>query len=119
MSGSIFQLDNVYKGNVITAHSAISATATSAQIDCKGKNAVLVSILITGTGTWKFDIQGRLDGSGTYMDIYDNADSQLTTGNLTASRMKLFVAIPDMIKIVATEVVDGATCTVRVQPINV
>jgi hypothetical protein len=107
------------KGLAEKVHNGIAATATSDPIDCGGFNAVLVSVLITGAGTWKIDIQGRLDGSDTFVDIYDNNDNQLTTGNLTASRMKLFVAIPGEIKIVATEVADGATCTVRVQPINV
>lgn len=113
------QIDEIKKGSIITAHSTIAATTTSAEIDTRGFNAVLVSVLISGSGTWKIDIQGRFNTAGTSMDIYDNNDNQLTTGNLTASRMKLFVAIPDLIKIVATEVSDGATCTVRVQPLNV
>lgn len=107
------------KGEIKTVHSAISATATSTEQYISGYNAVLVSVLIEGTGTWKIDVQGRFDTSGTVMDIYDNNDNQLTTGNLTASRMKLFVAVPDLIKIVATEVSGTATCTVRIQPINV
>lgn len=113
------QIDEIKKGSVFTAHSAIADTATSTEIDTKGFNAVLVSVLISGTGTWKIDIQGRFNTAGTAMDIYDNNDNQLTTGNLAASRMKLFVAIPDLIKIVATEVSGTATCTVRVQPLNV
>jgi len=119
MNGSVVQLDSVYKGQAVTAHSAITATATSTEINAKGYNAVLVSVLISGTGTWKIDVQGRMNTSGTVMDIYDNNDVQLTTGNLTASRMRLFVAVPDLIKIVATEVSGTATCTVRVQPLNV
>jgi hypothetical protein len=111
-------ISEMSKGLITTVHSAITATATSAEIDVTGFNAVLVSVLITGTGTWKADVQGRFDATGTVMDIYDNSDNQLTTGNLTASRMKLFVAVPNFIKIVATEVVDGATCTVRIQPLN-
>jgi hypothetical protein len=112
-------LKRYLKGDIITAHSAIDATATSSEIVIEGFNAALVSILITGTGTWKIDLQGRFNTAGTVMNIYDNNDVQLTTDNITASRMKLFVAIPDLITIVATEVVSGATCTVTVQPINV
>jgi hypothetical protein len=112
-------LKRYLKGDIITAHNAIEDTATSTEIDISGFNAMLVSVLITGTGTWKIDLQGRFNTAGTVMDIYDNNDSQLTTGNLTASRMKLFVILPDLIKIVATEVSGTATCTVRIQPINV
>ena len=114
----IQQIDKYYKGNVIVAHNAIDATATSTEIGIAGYSAVLVSIIINGVGTWKIDIQGRLNVNGTIADIYDNNDVQLTTGNITASRMKLFVAVPELIKIVATEVVNGATCTVTVQPLN-
>lgn len=113
------EIDQIMKGNISTVHSVIEATATSAEVDCKGFNAVLVSVLISGTGTWKIDIQGRFNLAGTSMDLYDNNDTQLTTGNLAASRMKLFIAIPDLIKIVATEVSGTATCTVRIQPINI
>jgi hypothetical protein len=108
------------KGLVTTAIAAgTDATATSTEIDINGFNAILVSALITGSGTWKVDLKGRLDGAGTVMDLYDNNDNQLTTGNLTASRMKLFAGVPDLITIVATEVSGTATCSVRVQPLNV
>lgn len=113
------QIDSIYKGNVTPAHSAISGTATSAPIDCRGYNAVLVKVAISGTGTWKIDVQGCNTPQGTFVDVYDNYDNQLTTGNLTASRMRLFVAVPDNIKIVATEVSGTATCTVEVQPMNI
>lgn len=107
------------KGSVFTLHSAIEETTTSDEINLSGYNAVLVSVLISGSGTWKIDLQGRFDTNGTAMDVYDNNDNQLTTGNLTASRMKLFVAVPNLIKIVATEVSGTATCTVTVLPLNV
>lgn len=115
----MIQIEKMPKGNAVVAHNAIEGTTTSGEISVKGYNAAFVSVDITGTGTWKIDLQGKLSASGTYMDLYDNNDNQLTTGNLTADRIKLFVAIPDYIKVVATEVVDGATCTVRVQPINI
>jgi alpha-D-ribose 1-methylphosphonate 5-phosphate C-P lyase len=122
VSESITQNNNVVsigKGAITTALNAISVTTTSSEIDVTGYNAVLVSVNITGTGTWKVDVRGRFDVDGTVMDIFDNNNQQLTTGNLTASRMRLFVSVPNLITIVATEVADGATCTVRVQPINI
>lgn len=115
----MMEIDQIMKGNVATVHNGISATATSGQIDCRGFDAVLVSILISGEGTWKIDLQGRLNSADTFIDVYDNNDAQLTTGNLTASKMKLFIAIPDTIRIVATLVSGTATCTVKVQPVNV
>lgn len=105
------------KSGMITAHNAIAATATSVSINAKGFNTVFVRIVITGTGTWKIDVVGSPDSGGTYVDCYDGA-TQLTTGNLTASRGVLFRGIPDYIKIVATEVADGATCTVDLQFMN-
>jgi len=107
------------KGNVKTMLTAVSSTTTSAEERISGYNAVLVTVLINGAGTWKVDIQGRLDASGTVMPIVDNNDAPLTTGNLTVSTMKLFVSVPDLITVVATEIADGATCTVRIQPLNV
>jgi hypothetical protein len=112
-------ISGIDKGLITKTHNAIEATATGEEIDVSGFNAILVETKIVGVGTWKIDIQGRLDGAGTYADLYDNNDNQLTTGNLTASRIKLFAAVPNLIKVVATEVADGATCTVRVQPINI
>lgn len=95
----------------------VSITTTSNEIVIPDNfNAVLVTVKVTGT--WKIDIQGRLDKDGTVMDIFDNNDSQLTTGNLTTSRMKLFVAIPNLLTIKANLVAAG-NCTVRIQPINV
>lgn len=115
----VWSKNNWSKGNAVNVHNAAAATATSAEIDITGFNAVLVSIKITGTGTWKIDVQGRLDDTGTAADLYDHNGNQLTTGNLTASRGVLFVGVPDLIKFVATEVDGAATCTVDVQPINV
>lgn len=112
-------MERTYKGPVTELLTTINTTTTSSEVNIDGHNAVLVSVLITGTGTWKVDVQGRFNTSGTVMDIYDHNDNQLTTGNLTASRMKLFVCVPDLIKVVATEIADGATCTVRIQPITV
>lgn len=119
-SGLVHKYIKLLKGFVTTVHNAIAVTTTSAAVTCIGYNALLVTVIIgAGGGTWKIDVQGCNTSGGTFVNIYDNYDNQLTTGNLTASRMRLFVAIPDYIKIVATEVVDGSTCTVEVQPINI
>lgn len=116
--GGMLDIIKMHKGNVTTVHNAITATAsTSTKVNCKGYNALLVKTTIgAGGGTWKIDVKGSNTEQGTYVDIYDNYDNQLTTGNLTASRMRLFVAVPDWVQIVATEVVNGSACTVEVQP---
>lgn len=105
------------KAGITVAHSAIEATATSSEIDCDGFNSVLLHVVITGTGTWKIDVQCSPVSAGTFINAYDGT-TQLTTGNLTASACMLFRGIMDYVKIVATEVADGATCTVTVQPLN-
>jgi hypothetical protein len=116
------ELDKLPKGSVITAHDAITETATSAEIDCTGYNAVLIEAIITeATQNWTFSLQGALTSGGTYADLYELAN----TGSMAAmsyqtnaSKVFLFKGIPDFIKIVATEDVDGATVTVKVQPLN-
>lgn len=107
------------KGTVSTALSDISVTTTSSIIDCTNYNAVLISTLITGTGTWNVKLQGKFTEDGTFMDMYDNNGNLLSYGNLSTSAIRLFTSVPDYIQIVATEITDGATLTVEVQPINV
>lgn len=110
------------KGNVITALSTKTATSTSDKIDCTGYNAILVQAIISVAQNWTFKVQGSMTKNGTYTDCYELAN----TGSMAAmsyqtnaSKMFLFKGIPDWIKIVATEDVDGATVSVYVQPLNV
>jgi hypothetical protein len=105
------------KQTPIIAHSAIAGTATSAEIATGGANIVQVDVEITGAGTWKIDLQGSRLSGGTFKAMYDTFGNQLTTNNITASRMQTFYIVADYIKVVATEVVDGATCTVYLTPV--
>lgn len=105
------------KQAVILAHSAVAVTSTSTEINVSGASIVQLDITIAGTGTWKVDIQGCSVSGGTFKDIYDNNNNQLTTGNITASRIQTFYVVSEYIKIIATEVADGATCTVNVIPV--
>lgn len=75
-------------------------------------------VVITGTGSWKIDVQNATISNGTFIDAFDG-NNQLTTGNLSTSRCILLRGITDFIKVTATKVTDGATCTVKVQPLNV
>jgi hypothetical protein len=110
------------KGAVTLAHSGISATTTSTVINCEGYNAILIQAIFSATQNWTFKVQGCMTENGTYTDIYELAN----TGSMAAmsyqtnaSKMFLFKGIPDYVKIVATEDVNGATVTVYAQPINV
>lgn len=103
----------------ITAFNTISVTTISSQINTFSFNACLISALITGTGTWNIKIQGKFTSDGTFMDIYDNVGDLLSTGNISANQIQMFVGLPTYIQIVATEITDGSTLTCKVQLINV
>ena len=110
------------KGSVLTVHSSLTSTTTSAEVDCRGYNSILVQVTQTGTGTWTYSIQGSLISGATFFDCYEQTNTgsmmQMSYSGVTSSRMFLFKGIPDYIKVVATETVDGATVSVQVQPLN-
>jgi hypothetical protein len=110
------------KGEPITAHSEIDKTTTSAVIDCRGYNAVLVAIIISvATKNWTVKLQGAMTRGGTYMDLYEQANTGTMTAmsyQTNANKMVLFKGVPDFIKVVATEDEDTGKCTVIVKPIN-
>jgi hypothetical protein len=116
------QIDQIVKGNVTEIFTAIDATTTSAKIDCRGYNAILIDAAFSGAANWTFKVTGSLTENGTYKDCYELAN----TGSMAAmsyqtnaSKVFLFKGIPDFIKIVATEDVNGQTVTVKVQPLNI
>lgn len=106
------------KGDVYQVMTS-SVTVSSQEFNISGYNAVLLSSKITAAATWKIDVQGRLDTAGTTMDIYDNNDALLSTGNITANRTKLFAALPDFVTFNATLVDGTAVLTLRMQPLNI
>lgn len=106
------------KGGITVAHNAITATATSAEIDCRGFNAGEINIeIISGSGTWQIDLLGCPVSGGTFVPLYDAYNALISFTGINSSRS---IAIPiissNFIKIVATEVVDGATVTIRFIP---
>jgi hypothetical protein len=111
------------KGSVEIVHNAITGTATSAEIDARGFNAVLIEATIAvANKNWTFKVQGSMVSGGTFMDCYEQANTGVMTlmsHQTNANRIFLFRGIPDYIKIVATKDEDGATVTVKVQPLNV
>lgn len=109
------------KGARVVAHNAITATATSNELDCRGFNAVILDVSLSATQNWTFKIQGSTLSGGTFKDCYELANTgsmALMSYQTNASKVFVFKGIPDYIKIVATEDQDGATCTVAVQPLN-
>lgn len=113
-------VDKMSKGAVTVAHSAITDTATSEEIDCRGYNSLLVHFVSdSAILTWTISVQGAMGSGLTFVPLLDKATglaaSEITTdisGYFTISN------IPDYVKIVATKVDDGATVTVKVQPFN-
>ncbi|NPV90067.1 MAG: hypothetical protein HPY50_04735 [Firmicutes bacterium] len=109
------------KGPVTVAHNAIDATATSTEIDCRGYNGILVEANISAAFNWTFKVQGCMVSGGTFVDWYEMANTgtmTLMSYQCNASRGWVWKGIPDYVKIVATENADGATVTVKVQPVN-
>jgi len=118
----IVDIDKINRGNVEEIFTAIDATTTSAKINCKGYNAILIDAAFSGAANWTFKVQGSLTENGTYKDCYklkDDGTMALMSYQTNASRIFLFKGIPDWVKIVATEDVDGQTVTVKVQPLNI
>lgn len=115
-------VDKMGKGSVTTAHSAITETATSAEIDCRGYNAILIEADISvAAKLWTFKVQGCMVSGGTFIDCYELANTgtmTLMSYQTNASKIFVFKGIPDYVKIVATEDEDTATVTVKVQPLN-
>lgn len=124
-SSDSIDVDKMSKGSVTTAHSAITATATSAEIDCRGHNAISVECAVSAitAGKWVASILGCAISGGTFGNCYapksDGTFFQQKTleldvnGNYTF----LFVGVPNYIKIQATRTTDG-TLTCKVTPLN-
>ncbi len=118
---SVAQADSITKmpkGIEKTAHSAITATATSDYFNMVGYSLLLIETDFTaGSGTWVISVLGSLTETGTYVEWHEGTTA-LSTGSLTGDSGNTFKGIPNFIKVVATETGNGATITVRVQAFN-
>jgi len=113
-------VDKMTKGAITTAHSAITDTATSAEIDCRGFNSLLVHFVSDAINkTWTISVLGAMGSGLTFVPLLDKATG-LAASEITTDISGFFVIsnIPDYIKIVATKIDDGATVTCKVQPFN-
>lgn len=122
LSSSLDSVDvgKISKGSSTVAHSGITATATSAAIDMRGYNAIDIQFEITaGTGSWNIEITGCETSTGTFKSIYlGGTGEQCIRTGITANIAFNFAVTANYIKIVATEVTDGATVTVTATPCN-
>lgn len=122
MNGTIMQIDSLYKSKPVTAHSSITATATSVPICAEGKNAVLIQFITSAANNWTIKLTGSFTKHGTYTDLYELANTGAMAQmlyQLNSNKMFLFKGIPNWIKIVATEDADGSTVSVYAQLLNV
>jgi hypothetical protein len=107
-------------GAVTTAHSAITATATSSEIDCRGFNSLRILWVSDATDkTWVISLAGAMTSGGTFVPPLSVADGtaklEVTTD---ISGYIIVYGIMDYMKVVATETDDGATVSCYVQPFN-
>lgn len=108
------------KGAITTVHDAITATATSAEVDCRGYNSLLVHwVSDSAILTWVISILGAMGSGLTFVPLLDKTTG-LAASEITTDISGFFVIsnIPDYVKIVATKTDDGATVTCKVQPFN-
>ncbi|MEW6378620.1 MAG: hypothetical protein AB1611_03310 [bacterium] len=113
------------KGGVVVAHNAITATATSSEIDCRKFNAISVECSVTGivSGNWLVEILGDAISGGDFGNCYapkdDGTFTQMKTPVLNANGnyTYYFRGIPNYVKIKATRTTDG-TLTCKVTPMN-
>ncbi len=113
------------KGSVTTAHSAITGTATSNEIDCRGFNAISVEMACSAfsEGNWVASILGCAVSGGTFGVCYQPKDDGTFVAQATpaisadGNTTYYFRGIPNYVKILATRTTDG-TLTCKVTPMN-
>ena len=112
----------ITKGLVTNAHTGITASVavgSCVPIDLRAGSGIHGHFEITaGTGSWTIDLYGCPTVDGTYVPQYDVDGGLLSRIAITSSRGWIWPAVgANYIKIVPTEVVDGATVNISVTPI--
>jgi hypothetical protein len=109
------------KGDVKKVLDKVATTTTSDVVNTSMFNAVYVTCIVGGSsGKWNIKLQGRLShDDSTYFDLKDASGNDLKINDITASCIGILHPVPDMIKVVATEVTSGGNLTVFIQPINI
>lgn len=121
-------------GGIVTAHSAIVATATSAEIDCRGFNSIRIEVETTNVSsndkTWTPTITGSCVSGGTFGQIFQNVAGTQTALVLPAIAFgagnvkQIYIiqgGIPSYLKITETLAGTNGTSavTVKAVPFNV
>lgn len=110
------------KGAITTVHDTIADTATSAEVDCRGFNCLLVYVgPFSAAEDWTFKLQGCMTSGGTFVDWYELANTGAMVAmsyQCNAARGFTFRGIPDYLKIVATRDGGASTVSVSIQPFN-
>lgn len=110
------------RGPVTTTHAAGTAVSTTSDaVDCRGFNGVLIDFAITGAANWTISITGCDTSTGTFKNVYEQANTGAMVQmsyQLNSNRIFVFKGVPNYIKVVATEDVNGQTVTIKAQPIK-
>jgi hypothetical protein len=118
-------VNRMSKSGVVVAHNAITATATSAEIDCRGYNTISVECAVSAItdGNWLIEVLGSALSGGTFGNCFAPKDDgtfiqqKTPTLNANGNTTYYFRGIPNYVKIAATRTTDG-TLTCRVTPMN-
>lgn len=109
------------RGIVTTAHNAITGTATSSAIDMQGFNGIMIYFTTDMARNWTISLTGSDSSTGTFAAVYEQANTGTMAAmsyQTNANRVFVFKGVPNYVKVVATEDADGATVTVKAQPIK-
>jgi len=122
-SGSApIDIAKISKGGVTTAHDAIIATATSAEMDWRGFNAVSVECIVSDitSGNWAIEVLGCAISGGTFGRQWDSNSREAKVEDLNTNETMIFVFkdIANYGEIRATRTTDG-TITVKCTPMNI
>lgn len=113
------------KGDVVAAHSAITETATSAEIDCRKFSSLILNLegSLENGQTWIVEILGAAVSGGTFGECYYQDFEQkitITSGDLSTDGVVNFTCpgVQNYVKIRATLSGGTAELTVRATPVN-
>jgi hypothetical protein len=110
-------IDN-FRGDAVAAIDNVAVTTTSDAIDVRGFNSAQLMITIAdAVQNWTVKLVGCATLAGTYVDLYEGATQMSKQTN--ASCGVTWKGLPNYVKVVATEDVNGAKCSVSLTPMNV
>ncbi len=108
----------INQGTTTTALSLVQSTTTSAAIDCRGFDSVIVEIAVTvAVKLWTVALSGANAVDGTFNALSTGATAMSKQTNTTYCGV--WRGVPDWVKVTATEDEDTGKCTVKITPCNV